>query len=184
MTSATTSALLPPDGGTAIRWIWGWGLVPLGGLILAGSLDQILDTEPPAVLFQRALIALVAGVGVGVLAGAVAGLGFAIARGRDTRRALRWVIVLAMAPAGIGLSTSASLALSGVAVTLAGAAGPALVTFSGFAILALDRWLARGFWGEAWSVVRFAFQRAVGAMTSPAASTGQPTAGNPATPQP
>jgi hypothetical protein len=184
VSSATASTLLPPDRRTAIRWVIGWVLVPLGGLILAGSLDQIVDPAEPPELFHRALIALVAGVGVGVMAAVVVGLGFAITRDRDARRALRWVAVLTLTPTGIGISTSASLALSGVAVALTGAAGPALVTFSGFAMLALGRWLARGFWGAAWSVVRFAFQRAVGAMTSPAASTGQPGTGTASTPQP
>lgn len=167
MSIPSTSGLVPDSRATAIRWFLGWMIVPLGSLVLAGALDQVLDPTEPDELYSRAGAALFAGVVIGIGAALVTGLGFMVTTNKDTRRALRWAIALGLAPAGISIATAASLCLTGVAVALTAGVGPWLVTVIGFALLALGRWLGRGFWGAAWSVVKFVGQRAVNAITAP-----------------
>ena len=106
-----------------------------------------------------------------------------LTRDQEAKRWLRWTLALGLAPAGISVTTAASLWLTGVAVSLTAGVGPWLVTVIGFALLALGRWLGRGFWGAAWAVVKIVGQRAVRAITAPQQQGGSSSgAGSPSQP--
>ena len=65
MSIPSTSGLFPDSRATAIRWLLGWMIVPLGSVIIASALDQILDPTMPEQLFARALAAFWAGLILG-----------------------------------------------------------------------------------------------------------------------